>query len=150
MATTKWTNLSTSTYTALSTELNSLGSGSLAISASPLSNDADGEQNLYGIWELNLAAQGTNRTGDLITVWLLPTMDGTNYSYGGSSLEPSGSNWKFEFQIDTGALAARRIVVDGIQVPPTDFHTVVKNSTGQAFASSGNTLKVRFYGVRAA
>ena len=148
MATTKWTALETA-ENILTTELNSLGSGSNKITTTAISNDAAGEKNLYGIFELYIAAQGSNRTGTNVDVYLLPTMDGTNYSFGGDSLDPGNSNYKFSFELDTGALAARYAVVDGIQLPPCDFHVLVQNNTGQAFASSGNTLKFRRYGVEA-
>ncbi len=148
MAETKWSALETSATEILGTALDSLGAGSNKITTSAQSNDASSERFLYGVWELNLAAQGTNRsTGARVDVYLLPTIDGTNYSYGGDSLDPSQSNYSFSFNLDDGALAARRVVIDGIQLPPTDFHTLVINETGQAFASSGNTLKLRRYSV---
>lgn len=128
----------------LTTELNSLASAANKLSAA-FSNDATGELYPYADFEFYVAAQGSARSaGARIDLYILPTMDGTNYSYGDDSTDASPTTYVGSFLLDA-ATTARYVYLTGILLPPADFKVLIDNQTGQAFASSGNTLKMRRY-----
>jgi len=138
-----------STTTLLSTELNSLGDGANKLSAA-ISNDAAGELYLYMDLELYIATQGATRGADArVDIYILEELDGSNYTYGGDSQDPPENAWVASFLFDA-ATTARYNHVRGIPIPPTDFKVLVINETGQAFASSGNTLKYSRYNLQSA
>ena len=80
----------------------------------------------------------TSGTG--FSIWFLRNIDGTNYEDGGTSVMPSRAP---DLVIPVRAVTtAQRVIVCGY-VPPGKFKILIKNdSTGQAIASSGNTLKL--------
>ena len=125
----------------LSTELNSLASASFSSLGAAISNSTDLYE--YIGLELVLAAQGANRAaGATVEVWAILGLDAT---YETDSNAKFAQQFLSAFPLDDGALAARRLNLRNIPIPPFDFKLQVKNVTGQAFASSGNTLKYRRY-----
>lgn len=147
MAQSKWSSHTTEA-TVLSTELNSLVNGGNKITTTPLSNDGSDELYLYAMLRMTIAAQGTNRlAGANISVYFIPEV-GATYAFGGDSLDPPAELLVWSFSFDSGALAARENVSLPITLPPTDFHVLVINNTGQTLASSGNTLKIEKFGIQ--
>ena len=137
-----------SAETILSTELNSLADGANKITTTAVSNDASGELYLFADFQLYLAAQGSARSsGAHVKLFILPEIGG-NFTYGGDSLDPAVGLLAGSFEFDA-ATAARYSHVRGIPLPPTDFDVLVMNETGQAFASSGNVLKMERYNLQA-
>ena len=128
--------------TVLSTELNSLGNGSNKITSTARSNDAaTTERELFAKFSLSLAAQGAARdSGASVSLYIIPEVDGT-YAYGSDSLDPSGNHYVGSFNFDA-ATTARVDVLTDVRLPNSDYHVLVQNNTGQAFAASGNTLKI--------
>lgn len=135
--------------TALSTGLDSLAdSTSDTTGFSALSSAIDNTTDLFLFinLELNLAAQGSARaSGAFCAVYITYSLDGTNYA--------DGSNKVFTellatFPLDA-ATTARRVVRENIPIAPLPFKLQVLNDTGQAFASSGNTLKYRRHNEQA-
>jgi hypothetical protein len=133
-----------SASTVLSTELNSLGDGSNKITGTALSNDASGERDLFADFSLSLAAQGSARdSGATVDIYIIPEVD-TTYAYGGDSLDPSANHYRGSFRFDA-ATTARVDILDGVRLPNSDYHVLLQNNTGQAFAASGNVLKSEIY-----
>lgn len=134
--------------TILSTELNSLADGGNKLSAA-LSNDAAGELYLYADFELYLSTQGSARASDArVDIYILIETDGSNYTYGGDSQDPPENSWVGSMLFDA-TTTARYNHLRGIQLPPTDFKVLLINETGQALASTGNTLKWTKYNLQA-
>ena len=130
----------------MTTELDALSSGGLAITSTALSNDAAAELELYADFRLYLAEQGSARSsGANVTMWILPEVDGT-YPYGSASLEPQAELIVGSFSFDA-ATDARYAVLRDVPLPPSDFHVVVKNNTGQALAATGNTLVMERHSI---
>jgi hypothetical protein len=79
--------------------------------------------------------------GTGISVWWLQKPDGTNAEDGGTSVTPARPP---DVVVPVRAVTgAQRIVVDA-GIPPGPFRPLLRNEgTGQAFAASGNTLKIR-------
>lgn len=137
MATTSLKAFDQSATTVLSTELNSLANGSL----SAVSTAVDNSSNL-SIWmdvELVLATQGGSRSaGATCTLFMSPSLDGTNYTDNTVEQEIA-----FVFPLDA-ATTARRHIRRGFELPPlSTIKFSLLNSTGQALAASGNTIKYR-------
>lgn len=130
--------------TILSTELNSLASGSVCALGGTVDNDTAGVRDLYGQVEIYIAAQGANRAvGAYIAVYFVPESDGTNF---GAVVDECLDNYFVgTVSFDDGALAARYAIIDRVRIPVGDFKPAIKNVTGQALAASGNTVKLRAY-----
>jgi len=126
--------------TALSTGLNSLANNALvASSAITLSTGEPGYQRCEAELVVTYGTAPTANTA--CVVWLLREIDGTNYEDGGSTVTPS-RNPDLVFPL-RAVTTAQRIVVTG-DLPPGSFVALLRNDgTGQAMASSGNTLKLR-------
>jgi len=138
-----------SAETVMTTEMNALASGSLAITSSAISNDAAGELDLYADFRLYLATQGTARSaGANVTVWILPEVDGT-YPYGSAALEPQAELIVGSFSFDA-AVTARYAVLRDVPLSPSDFHLVVQNNTGQALGATGNTIVIERHSIESA
>jgi hypothetical protein len=125
--------------TLLDTALNSLANNTNVLaSASSLGTDLG-----FTKCELELlvsygSAPGANTS---CLVWLLREVDGTNYEDGGASVTPLRvPDAIFSLRVVTGA---QRIIVEA-DLPAGNFRALLRNdATGQAMASSGNTLKIR-------
>jgi len=73
--------------------------------------------------------------------WLLREVDGTNYEDGGTSVTPTRPP-DLIFTVRPVTTAQRLISV--CDLPPGTVKALLRNDgTGQAIASSGNTLKIR-------
>ena len=134
-----------STATALSTGLDSLTDTSRAISAA-IDNDAD--LNLYCDLELAIAytTSAPSAGVKVAEVYLLPTVDGTNFAEGGTSLTPQKSLLVATFESRNGSTSTLEyLIATGIPLPPRDFKLLLVNTSGKTLKSSGNTLKLRPY-----
>lgn len=143
----KWTTPE-AIQTALSTELNSLANGSYSAASAAIDN-------LTGLYthmalELYLASL-TPVAGQMISIYLVPTIDGTNYEDGGGAVAAPNVSYLCSFDLRSATAAQYRAVAE-IPIPPFSFKLIVANVTitsGVALASSGNTLKYRRYYMQA-
>lgn len=126
----------------ITTGFNSLANNSLAISPAfdnTIGQTGDG----YTLCDLELVVTfGTNPTANTgVSIWFLSTQDGTNYEDGGTSTTPARApDCVIPVAVST---SAQRIIVRTL-LPWGLLKALAKNDgTGQAFASSGNTLKIR-------
>ncbi len=130
--------------TYLSTELNSLADGGNKLGAA-IDNETDGTNEVFINLELSLAAQASARdSGATVDVYLLPSVDGSNYCFGDDSTDPPASAYAGSFVLDA-ATTARRVALVNLPLPPLKFKLLLINNTGQALAASGNTLKHRLH-----
>lgn len=149
MATFKWAE-PTAISTLLSTEMNSLGNGSNKITTTAHDNTGANNRYMYADFEFYIAEQASARSaGAFVALYILPSVDGTNFAYGGDSLDPASDKWRANFQFDA-VVTARYGTIEGILLPNAKFHVLVMNETGQAFAASGNTLKMVKYNTQSA
>ena len=125
-----------------STELNSLANNAL-VALPAFSNVIGGAGDGYLLAEVELVvtftvAPGAN-TG--VPVWLLAAPDGTNYEDGSASITPA-RNPELVFPVRAVTTAQR--ITRRILLPQGLMTPLLKNDgTGQAFAATGNTLKIR-------
>lgn len=146
MATLKWSNGSLAT--ALSTELDSLADAARAISGA-----IDNTANLHLYMDVELAVAYTSsapaagtKAGEL---YAIPTVDGTNYGEGGTSVTPQKALLIGIFESRNGSTSSvERLILPGIPMPPIQFKLLMVNTSGKTLKSSGNTLKYAPYTIQ--
>lgn len=127
----------------MTTELNSLANNALAAAGSSYSNvQGGGGGDGYTLCDLELVVTfgvaPTANTG--VSVWFLARPDGTNFEDGSSSVTPARLP---DAVFPLRAVTTAQRVVRRVALPWGVFTALLKNDgSGQAFASSGNTLKV--------
>jgi hypothetical protein len=125
--------------TAMSSELNTLANNSNAVKGSAVALTTSG----YALGEVELVVTfGSTPTANTsVSVWFLREIDGTNYEDGGASVTPARNP---DVVLPIRATTNAQRIIKQCVLPPGDFKPLVRNEgTGQAFASSGNTLKIR-------
>lgn len=129
------------TDTLLSTELNSLANNTNAVHASNVSITSTGF--MKSELELLVTFGSAPTANTSILVWLLGEVDGTNFEDGSSTVTPTRvPDAVFTVRAVTTAQRCKAI----IDTPPGPIRALVRNDgTGQAFAPSGNTLKIRSF-----
>ncbi len=131
-----------SATTLLSTGLNSLANNSLALSAA-FDNTQGQTGDGYMLCDLELTVTyGTAPTANTAcAVWFLAALDGTTYETGGTSTTPSRMP---DVVFPLSAVTTQQIITRRVWLPWGLFKALLKNDgTGQAMASSGNTLKIK-------
>lgn len=136
--------------TLLSSGLNSLADGARAISGA-----IDNSTDLNLLLDLELAVAYTSTTptaGNIVAeVYLVPTLDGTNYAEGSSSVTPQSALLVAALETrNPSASAVERLVAQGIPIPLGSFKLLIVNKAGRAFHASLNTLKYRTYKYQSA
>jgi hypothetical protein len=127
----------------LTTELNSLANNALVLgSAIDISTGASDLGKLYADIELLVTFSAAPTANTSILVWILRTLDGTNYEDGSTSVQPLRL---FDASFPLRATTAAQRITKRIQLPPgNNFKFLLKNdASGQAFAASGNILSIR-------
>lgn len=141
MATTRHTAYRAAAASALTTELNSLGNAANSAASSTIDNTTN--LDLFADFELVIAAQGSARSaGATVALYLTTSLDGTNFD----DVNETTAELVAVFPLDAATTARRRTVRD-VPIPPANFKVFVRNSTGQAMASSGNTIRYRAHSV---
>jgi hypothetical protein len=146
MATARWA-APESIQTPHSTDLNSLANSSSESTGKVLGSAIDNEADKYmnADFELNLGSfGGTPSSGGYVELYLLYSVDGTNFCDGSTTVDPPATALVGAFAIRANT-AAQRITIDGVPLLPFKFKTLLRNKTGQSFNASGNTLKMRRY-----
>lgn len=131
-----------SAATLLGGELNSLASDARAIASSPFDNES--ARRPYGELELIVTFASTPAVGGHAALYLVPSLDGTNFADGSDSVVPAASLLAGVFPVQPST-SAQRLHLRGVPLPPLKFKAILENKTDQAFASSGNTLAIRAY-----
>ena len=126
--------------TALSTELNSMSNNTNVLSSAIAFETAD--QGMRFVEGELCVTFGTNPTANTaVSVWLLRELDGTNYEDGGTSVTPTRPP---DMIFTVRAVTTAQRIVAVCDLPPGVPKALIRNDgTGQAIASSGNTLKLR-------
>lgn len=133
-----------------SADLLTTGLDSLADAARAISSAITPDGLPYG--DLELAVRYTSSAPaagiSVAEVYLLPTVDGTNYPEGGTGVTPQAALMVGVFESRNGSTGAvERLVLRGIELPARSYKVVLVNKSGKTYHSSGNTLKVRTYAL---
>jgi hypothetical protein len=129
----------------LTTELNSLADGSVTALSSEIDNISN--QHMFADFQVDLASLTISSTSAFLTLFIVPTVDGTNYPDWTSGAEGNyHSQYKAEIILvkNVSATTARADCRE-VSIPPGKFKVALRNGTGASLASSGNTLGMRSY-----
>lgn len=127
------------------TELNSL-----ANNAGALGVEYDNATNLYlfGLFELNVTFGSAPTANNTVDLYLIPCPDGTNYDDAVTGASGSAPSTSYAGGFPLRAVTSAQKVPLGLGVqgaiplPPVKFKAFLLNKSGQAFPSSGSTLKM--------
>jgi len=126
----------------LTTELNTLAVAAQVIGAA-IDNSAN--LNMYMDVEFVIDTQVSTRlAGAYIAVYLVTSIDGTNYGYGDATTDPPANSLVCALAVDA-AVTARRLTSKPFLIPPGKMMLVFENNTGYALKATGNTAGYRVY-----
>lgn len=116
-----------------------------------LSDEVDNTTNLYAYADLDLVLGSAAFTGtdSGVEVYIVPTVDGTNYpDWSGNSTSdaPQQTHYFVAFLPLTASTAARRVVSSSqaaIELPQGKFKFGIRSRANVTLAASGNTLYYR-------
>ncbi len=146
-ATAKWTAYNTADIAVAGASMNALASGSYALGAA-IDNTAASFGYLYGDLELVLSSAVTASAGSpYIAIYLLPTMDGSNYPNPPGATAGATPASYFVGTILANASAAFTVgQLRGIVLPPQNFKIEIQNVLGVSLpATSTSTCKLYRY-----
>lgn len=147
MALLQWTAYNTPDTAVAGASMNALANGAYALGAA-----IDNTSALYTDADLWLALSGTITTGSgtpVINVWLLPSLDGTNYPTTGGTTTAGAT----QVNLGVGSIVipattnVQFMALRGIPVPPALFKIQIQNAAGVAFPST-NTCVCSLYRYR--
>jgi hypothetical protein len=134
-----WQTAPTSRGNVLSTELNTLANGSRTNGGTVVDNSVNLDK--YGWFELGVTFGSAPSADGYIALYLIPAMDGTNYADGSSTVAPGADTWIINISLNATTNAQNK-QVGPVALPPSKFKIIAENRSGQAFPSSGSTLKL--------
>lgn len=114
----------------------------LANAAMKLSAEYDNATNLHRFMTLELKVRLASAAAGPVDIYLVPCMDGTNYTDGGDSVAAGSNLYLGSFQtlsVNTQQRLAFVAYSTGtvfIPIPPCKFKILLKNSTGQNFTNT--------------
>lgn len=126
--------------TVADTELNSLANGSRA-TGKEFDNTGAAP---YALADFELAVTfGSNATaGNVIKMWLVPTIDGTNY-VDGAGTPANAADAQYAGAFVCRATTAHRLSLGDVPIPSgVKFKPMLDDGSGVAFPASGSTLKM--------
>lgn len=136
--------LSAPALTLMTTELNSLASGSVAVSsiggASGVFSNANTGQVIWSPMVLTLGATaGAFQTGGNLSCWFLQSVDGVTFE-SISAAPPRAPD--VVFPVPASALSATAAFLSQglVRVPALKFKILCQNNSGQALNAAGNTI----------
>lgn len=133
----------TAIVSVMSADLNALANGSSALSTTVVDNATN--LDVLGNWELVITSTANMTANAAVSMWLVPSVDGTNYADGTAANAAQPDLWWGDFIIPRAANSFRLALIAGkncpLFLPPLKFKPLIKNSSGQAFLSV-NTLKL--------
>jgi hypothetical protein len=124
--------------TVMSTELNALAATTGKAISAAIDNGTN--LDLFDNLELTVDFVTAPTAGTVIEVYLLPSVDGTTYPDGSSTVLPQSSLYVGGFAVRNDT-AAQTMVLRGVSLPPGLFKYLVQNTTNQAFPASGSVLQ---------
>lgn len=133
----KW-SARTSAACAISTAFDSLADGANASSAAISPSGY-----LYSDWEIFAGFTGTLPANGYMDVFLLTTLDDTNYADGNSTVDPPVTpDFNFPLRATSGS---QRVIQKNVLLPSGSFAVVAINESGCALAAAGNLLRYTFH-----
>lgn len=123
---------------ALTTELDALANGSYTAASAEINNSSD--LYLFNDLELTVTFGSAPTVNNPIEMYLIPSIDGTNFADGGGAVAPARNLYVGSFLL-RAVTTAQRCLLRGVPLPPGKYKYVAKNGSGQAFPASGSVIK---------
>lgn len=138
--------VTTSIATIFTTALDSLTQQTRIASGSG-TGDIDNRTNLDHFGDFELLLTGITAPGaigdPLATLWMFPSVDGTNFPTGATSSQDGESRYLVgTFTAETTG-TTQRMVLTGIPLPPHKLRFVLLNEDSTAYGSTSNSLKMQ-------
>lgn len=119
-----------------------------------LSDEVDNSTNKYMFADVDvvLASAAFTGTDSGIEVYLVPSVDGTNYptwTGNGTSDEQENNGFFVGFVSTTGTTAAQRMVLRDVELPNGKYKWAFRNRGNVTLAGSGNSASWRPHSVAA-
>lgn len=112
-----------------------------------LSDEIDNSTNKYMFADVELVLGSAAFTGTLSSVelYLVPTVDGTNYPNWSTGTNDLGAQAQYAAGIfvTTAATAAQRSIVRDVALPPGKYRWGFRSRAGVTLAASGNSVNWR-------
>lgn len=144
MSTIKW-GAPISPSTLLNTEMNSLADGAVSAAGNSYNNNDSAARYQWGDFELAVAMSTTTSSpAPFVEIYIIYSIDGTNYADGGGSVAPPQTSRVGIFSLRNTA-SDQVITLSRIPLSPFKFKVMVKNVTGQSLKSSGNVVRGALY-----
>ena len=131
-----WQTSWTSRSNVLTTELNSLADNAYSAAGTAIDNTSNLDQ--YAAAEVNLASLNPT-TGAFLTLYLVQSLDGTNYEDAPSSTQPGYHQQVAVIPLATGS-ATKRVSTPIFKIPTGKFKFVLRNDSNVSLGASGNTV----------
>lgn len=147
---TKWTALDTIATVlngdATAPTLKNLASAANKISTTAIDNSDAANRFQYADFELFCRGQSAMTAGTTLSLWIIESLDGTNFEDGSDSVTPARPPDERFFV--RAVSTAQRLVIRGLLLPPTKFKILLSNDSGVGLTNTDgdNVLRMRTYG----
>ena len=129
----------------MTTELNSLANGSSALGSTVLDNSTG--LYLFLNAQLNVTFGSNPTANNTVDLYLIPSLDGTNYS---DSASTPNQLYVGSFPLRAVTTAQKiALLPSGVPLGPFKYKPFIVNNAGVAFPASGSTLDVYRYNQQA-
>jgi hypothetical protein len=154
MNTEKWTAFTATAVTAINGDATAPTLKALASAGQKCGNELDNtsDLNLYADFELLWRNASSPTAGAVVSLYLVPSLDGTNYSDGADDSVTPPAHFLVGVFICRAVSTAQRDEVRGVLLGPGKYKPVIANTSGQAFTNTDaeNVLRYRMYNLAVA
>lgn len=114
--------------------------------------DNTSDLSIYADFELLWRLQSAPTAGAVISLYLVPTLDGSTYSDGADDSTAPAAHFLVGVFINRAVATAQRDEIRGVLLGPGKYKPVIVNSSGQAMTNTDNEnlLKYRKYNLTVA
>jgi len=138
MATIKYSAL-TSQGAQLTTQLNALGSATMSAAGPTYDNTTNRDR--WGMVEVVISGTYTPTAGASYTVYLVNSLDGTNFDDGASSTDPGSHEIVATLAVKVASsISPRATSTFPFPLPPTKFKFVLKNGSGATLPANNSSV----------
>ena len=143
-----WLTYPAAVANVLTTQLNALADGSVTALSSEIDNSTN--QHLYCDFQVDLISLNIASTTAFLHIFIVPTVDGTNYPdwTSGAAATYHSAYLRGVILVQSGN-SAHRVNFEEIRIPPGKYKVAIRNGLGVAMATSdSSTVAARPYSVQ--
>lgn len=109
----------------------------LSAAAGKLGNAITGNRNRYCTLELMVRFASSPAAGGYVDIYLLPSIDATNFSDGADAVLPPGLSRVASVPV-RAVSTQQRFTIPNIELPPLDFKALIVNNASTGFTNTDN------------